>query len=112
MRVARGIFASCTDSKYNIDLAHNRKKKRYEVLASQLKASLQPFEVCALGNIPKHSRETVRYLVGKKAARETFKSLAKIAISASYYIFNRRRNAEWHTPSLFERHVVNFGAKE
>ena len=105
-------LTSCTDSKYNIDLAHNLKRKRYEVLASQLKAGLQPFEVCALGNIPKHSRETIRYLVGKKAARETFKSLAKIAISASYYIFNRRRNAEWHAPSLFERHVVNFGAKE
>ena len=105
-------LTSCADSKENIKNAQARKKVRYEVLKSELNAKLQCFEVCALGNIPSHARETIRYLVGKKAARETFKSLAKIAISASYYIFNRRRDTEWHSPSYFERPVVNYGAKE
>ena len=35
----------------------------------------------------------LRYLVGKKAARETFKYLVKTAVSASYYIFNRHCDA-------------------
>ena len=105
-------LTSCADSKENIKNAQARKKVRYEVLKSELNAKLQCFEVCALGNIPSHARETIRYLVGKKAARETFKSLAKIAISASYYIFNRRLDTEWHSPSYFERPVVNYGAKE
>ena len=71
----------------------------------------QCFEVCALGNIPKHVRETIRYPVWRRAARETFKTLAKIAMSASYYIFNRRRDKEWVSSPLFERYVVDFGAK-
>ena len=71
---------------------------RYRELKNDLNASLKCFEVCALGNIPKHARETVRYLVGRRAARETFKTLAKIAISASYYVFNRlvTRNGSLH----------------
>ena len=85
---------------------------RYRELKEDLNASLKCFEVCALGNIPSHSRETIRYLVGKKASRDCFKKLAKIAISASYYIFNRRRDNEWNSPSLFERSVANVGAKE
>ena len=52
-------------------------------------AKVTPSEVRALGNIPAHARQTIRYLIGKQAARETFKSFAKIAVSASYYIFNR-----------------------
>ena len=77
-----------------------------------MNVSLKCFEVCALGNIPSHARETIRYLVGKKASHDCFKKLAKIAISASYYIFNRRRDNEWNPPSLFERSVANVGAKE
>ena len=105
-------LTSCADSMDNINGAQKRKKERYEILSKDLKADLKCFEVCALGNIPSHARETIRYLVGKKAARTTFKTLAKIAISASYYIFNRRRDREWNSPSLFERQVVNIGAKE
>ena len=71
-------------------------------------AKMAPFDVCALGNIRTDSRETIRYLVGKKASRHTFKTIAKIAISASYYIFNRRRSLAWETPELFERSTVKF----
>ena len=83
-----------------------------DIKSTGVEAKVTPFEVCALGNIPAHARQTIRNLVGKKAARETFKSLAKIAVSASYYIFNRRRDKEWHAPPLFERRTVSPIAKE
>ena len=104
-------LTNCADSKENIQGAQNRKHMRYRELKNDLNASLKCFEVCALRNMPKHARETIRYLVGRRAARETFKIPAKIAISASYYIFNRRRDKEWVSPPLFERHFVDFGAK-
>ena len=105
-------LTSCADSMENISAAQARKKIRYRELKEDLNASLKCFEVCALGNIPSHSRETIRYLVGKKTARDCFTKLAKIAISDSYYILNRRRDTEWNPPSLFERSVANFGTKE
>ena len=111
-------LTSCTDSKERIKESQARKTKRYTKLATDLKAAtdleapLRCFEVCALGNIPAHSRETIRYLVGKKAARATFKSLAKIAIATSYYLFNRRRDKNWISPPLFERPTVECVSKE
>ena len=110
-------LTSCADSMENIKNAQSRKSVRYAPLVGDIKstgveAKVTPFEVCALGNIPAHARQTIRYLVGKKAARETFKSLAKIAVSASYYIFNRRRDKEWHAPPLFERRTVSPIAKK
>ena len=105
-------LTSCADSVENISAAPTRKKIRYRELKDDMNASLKCFEVCALGNIPSHARETIRYLVGKKASRDCFKKLAKIAISVSYYIFNRRRDNEWNPPSLFDRSDVNVGAKE
>ena len=105
-------LTSCADSKNSINAAQTRKRDKYQKLKADLNdAALKCFEVCALGNIPSHARTTIRYLVGKKAARDTFKKLAKIAISASYYIFNRRRDREWNSPPLFERSVLDFGAK-
>ena len=104
-------LTSCADSRDNITNAQDRKQRRYRNLKTDLNAKLQCFEVCALGNIPSHARNTIRYLVGKKAARDTFKKLAKIAISSSYYIFNRRRDTEWNSPPLFERTVMDFSAK-
>ena len=64
-----------------------------------------------MGNIPEPARKTIRYLVGKEAARKTFKTLAKLAIATSYYTFNRRRDKEWISPPLFERRVVDSGGK-
>ena len=111
-------LTSCTDSKERIKESQARKTKRYTKLATDLKAAteleapLRCFEVCALGNIPAHSRETIRYLVGKKAAKATFKSLAKIAIATSYYLFNRRREKIWIAPPLFERPTVECVSKD
>ena len=110
-------LTSCADDMENINKAQNRKSERYVQLQLDIKSTgvgcdeVKPFEVCALGNIPAHARHTIRYLVGKRAARETFKALAKIAISTSYYIFNRRRHSEWNDPPLFERRTVDSIAK-
>ena len=60
-------LTSCADSVENISAAQIRKKIRYRELKDDMNASLKCFEVCALGNIPSHARETIRYLVGKKA---------------------------------------------
>ena len=67
-------------------------------VADGISCELSCFEVCALGNIPEHARKTIRYLVGKKAARKTLKTLAKLAIATSYYTFNRAttRNGYLH----------------
>ena len=72
-------LTSCADSRDNITNAQDRKQRRYRNLKTDLNAKLQCFEVCALGNIPSHARNTIRYQVGKKAARDTFKKLAKLA---------------------------------
>ena len=103
-------LTSCADRQENIDKARVRKSSKYAALVSDIaatgvNAAFTPFEVCALGNIRGDSRATLRSLVGKRAARRTFQNLAKIAISFSYYIFNRRRSPEWESPSLFERAV-------
>ena len=103
-------LTSCADAQENIAYSQSRKSDSYRDLKRELKASLKVFEVCSLGNIPSHARETIRYLVGKKAARETFKTLSKIAISCSYYVFNRRRDREWNSPPLFERPLKDFDA--
>ena len=71
-----------------------------DIKSTDVEAKVTPLKVCALGNIPAHARQTIRYLVGKKAARETFKSLARITVPASHYIFNKRRDKEWHAPPL------------
>ena len=111
-------LTSCADSIENINGAQSRKKERYRQMVidindiDEISCELKCFEVCALGNIPTHARQTIRYLVGKKVARDTFKTLAKIAISTSYYIFNRRRDKEWNSPPLFERRVVDPAAKK
>ena len=87
-------LTNCADSMENIKNAQSRKSVRYAPLVGNIKwtsveAKTTPFEARALGNIPAHVRQTIRRLVGMKAARETFKSLTKKAVSASYYIFNR-----------------------
>ena len=110
-------LTSCADSLENIKNAQSRKSVRYALLVGDIKstgveAKATPFEVCALGNIPSHARQTIRYLVGKNVARGTFKSLAKIAVSASYYIFNRRRDMEWRAPPLFERRTIDHVVKK
>ena len=107
----------CADSEKNIQGAQTRKTIRYQHIRNDINSidgiscELSCFEVCALGNIPEHARKTIRYLVGKKAARKTFKTLAKLAIATSYYTFNRRRDKEWISPPLFERRVVDSGGK-
>jgi hypothetical protein len=106
------------DDMKNIHNAQSRKSEKYAQLPTDIRKTgvkcekVTPFEVCALGNIPAHARQTIRYLVGKRAARDTFKALAKIAISTSYYIFNRRRQLEWIAPPLFERRTVDPIVKE
>ena len=52
-----------------------------DIKSTSVEAKVTPLEVCALGNLPAHAPLATRYLVGKKAARETFKSLAKLAVS-------------------------------
>ena len=104
-------LTSCADSERLIAYSQSRKRDSYTDIRRELKASLKVFEVCSLGNIPKHARETIQYLVGKKVARETFKALSKIAISCSYYLFNRRRDRDWNPPPLFERPIVDLDVK-
>ena len=110
-------LTSCADKLENIANAQSRKYERYKELSSAINGldnyscKLSCFEVCALGNIPDHARKTIRHLVGPRAARRTFQSLAKIAIATSYYTFNRRREREYHAPPLFERRVLESAAK-
>ena len=92
-------------------VAKNRKLERYQHIRDGINedddipftCKLSCFEVCALGNIPSHARQTIRYLVGKKPARAMFLTLAKFAIATSYYTFNRRRIKERVSPPLFEK---------
>ena len=109
----------CGDTETLIKGAQNRKYDRYQHILDGIngdqdnpyKCKLSCFEVCALGNIPSHARQTIRYLVGKKASRATLLTLAKLSISTSYYIFNRRRIKEWGSPPPFERRLANSGKK-
>ena len=109
----------CGDTDTLIKGAQNRKYDRYQHTFDGIngdqdnpyKCKLSCFEVCALGNIPSHARQTIRYLVGKKASRATLLTLAKLSISTSYYIFNRRRIKEWGSPPPFERRLANSGKK-
>ena len=59
------------DRQPNIDGARIRKRDRYAALVSDIaatgvKASITPFEVCALGNIRTDSRKTLSKLVGSQ----------------------------------------------
>ena len=88
------------DDMKNIYNAQSRKSEKYAQLPTDIRKTgvkcekVTPFEVCALGSIRAHVRTTIQYLVGKRAAHDTFEALAKTAISTSYYIFNRRRQLE------------------
>ena len=102
-------LTSCADREENINNARVLKSNKYAALvadlASDRSVTLSTFEVCALGNIRADSRAVLAKLFGKKVAKKAYKKLAKIAISASYFIFNSRRNQEWLSPRLFERPV-------
>lgn len=108
----------CADRESNINAAQSRKSIRYRELVrgidsmTEFTCKLSCFEVCSLGNIPSHTRQTIRYLVGNKVARQTFKTLTKLAIATSYYTFNRRRDKDWVSPPLFERRVVDSNGVE
>ena len=103
-------LTSCADKAENIRKARERKIHRYSRLvldmeAAGWKASITPIQVCALGNIDTESRKTFAKLLGKRSSRKTCKKLARIAIGASYVIFNRRREPEWHAPGYLEMSV-------
>lgn len=103
-------LTSCADREENINGARIRKSTKYAPLVADLeqsghKASFTPFEVCSLGNIRSDTRKTLTTLVGRKVAKRMMKKLAMIAVASSYYIFNNRRNTEWHSPPLFEKPV-------
>ena len=64
---------SCGDDMKNIDEAQARKTKRYSELKEGIKKTgvgcqITPFEACALGDMPAHTRQAIRYLVGQSAA--------------------------------------------
>ena len=102
-------LTSCADRDSNIKNARSFKSNKYASLVADIgveRASFTPFEVCSLGNIAAESRKTLRKLFGSSASRQTFRTLAKIAISCSQLIFNSRRSEEWAAPALFERAVV------
>ena len=71
------------DDMKNINNAQSRKSEKYAQLPTDIRKTgvkcekVTPFEVCALGNIPEHARTIIRYLVGKRAARDAFKALPK-----------------------------------
>ena len=84
-------LTSCADRETNINNARKLKRTRYAPLVADIdatgrQASFEPFEVCALGNIRTDSKATLSSLVGRKTSKKMFKSLAKIAISCSYFI--------------------------
>ena len=113
-------LTSCADRDTNIAEAERYKTEKYSPLVAdiekeadyKIKASFKPFEVCSLGNIPTKSRQVLRSLVGKTAARATLRKLSKISISCSQYIFNSRRSLEWAAPKLFEKRVYSVAKAE
>ena len=91
-------------------MARQRKIVRYtplvgDISASGWKVTLTPIQVCALGDIDGDTRKAFSKLFGKGLSRKLCKKLARIAVSASYRIFYRRRDLEWHCPSLIEMAV-------
>ena len=103
-------LTSCADKAENIRKARERKIRRYSRLivdmeAAGWNASIIPIQVCALGNIDSDSRATFTKLFGKRGSRKTCKKLARIAIGASYVIFNRRRELEWQAQGYIEMPV-------
>ena len=103
-------LTSCADKAENIRMARQRKIIRYtplvgDICASGWKATITPIQVCALGDIDSDTRRTFNKLIGKGLSRKLCKKLARIAISASYRIFSRRRDLEWHSPGLIEMTV-------
>ena len=103
-------LTSCADKAENTRMARQRKIVRYtplvgDISASGWKVTLTPIQVCALGDIDGDTRKAFNKLFGKGLSRKLCKKLARIAISASYRIFYRRRDLEWHSPSLIEMTV-------
>ena len=56
-------------------------------------------------NGERSTSQTFSKLLGKGVSRKLCKKVARIAVSASYRIFHRRRDLEWHCPGLIEMAV-------
>ena len=102
-------LTSCFDRTSNIDGARSRKRTRYASLVrginsseNEWTATLDTLEICSLGSIRKDTRETLTKWVGRRKAQKLCRKLAKIAIAASYFIFNARSTTEFHQESLIE----------
>ena len=104
-------LTSCADKAENIRMARQRKIIRYtplvgDICASGWKATITPIQVCALGDIDSDTQRTFNKTDREKGlSRKLCKKLARIGISASYRIFSRRRDLEWHSPGLIEMTV-------
>ena len=93
-------LTSCADRERNINEARVFKQRKYAPLVADIratgrKAEFISFEVCSLGNIRSDSKKTLRSILGAKTARRTFRTLSKIAVSCSRYIFRQRREKDW-----------------
>jgi hypothetical protein len=102
-------LTSCFDRTSNIDGARARKRVRYACLAPDINnsenvwsATLDTLEICSLGSIRRDTRSVLTRFFGSRKTQKLCRKLAKIAISASYFIFNARTTAEFHQEALIE----------
>ena len=96
------------DRATNIEAARNRKKARYEYLASDIESkglncSNRPLEVGVRGYISPSNRETLFFIAQickVKRPGEFIKKIGKTALIGSYQIYLSRKSQEWSPGGL------------
>ena len=96
------------DRATNIEAARQRKKARYEYLATDIESKgfnceNRPLEVGVRGYISPRNRETlfhIAHICNVKRPRQFLQRIGKTAILGSYQIFLVRKSQEWSPGGL------------